>query len=129
MVSTSIILIIAIGGGSILFGLLFGSWIYRSIGRPLNDLIVLSDTVAKGDLRVEHRSDRKDEIGSVQRSMGSMVTSIRGITGRIKGATDSVASNSEELSATADTAGRGLKRPDCPDRAGCHRHNRDVPNN
>lgn len=107
VVRFSTVLVGGIGLGAVLFGVLFGIWIYRSIARPLGQLIVVSDRVAKGDLSTDLDTTGKDEVGKVQASMAAMVTNLRGMVGRIKDATGSLASSSEELSATASSMERG----------------------
>lgn len=107
MVRFSTSLIAAIGLGAIAFGILFGAWIYRSISRPLGQLIGAAEEVAQGHLSLRLDTGSGDEIGKVQASMGAMVGNLREIVGKIKDATQSLASSSEELSATANTLERG----------------------
>ncbi|MBI5657383.1 MAG: methyl-accepting chemotaxis protein [Geobacter sp.] len=109
MVRFSITLIAAIGIGAILFGILFGAWIYRSIAHPLNQLIGAAEQVAKGDLSLHLDKSGNDEVGKVQSSMGTMVDNLQGIVGKIKDATQSLASSSEELSATSNALERGAE--------------------
>lgn len=107
MVRFSTSLIAAIGIGAIVFGILFGAWIYRSISRPLGQLIGAAEEVAQGHLSLKLDTGSKDEIGKVQASMGTMVGNLRDIVGKIKDATQSLAGSSEELSATANTLEKG----------------------
>jgi methyl-accepting chemotaxis protein len=97
----------AISAGTIVVGLIFGIWIYRSIARPLNELVVVSDKVVHGELTGEIGKISKDEVGVVQTHISEMVSNLRDIVGKIKTATGSLASSSEELSATATTLERG----------------------
>lgn len=97
----SIIVTAVISIVAILFGLSFGTWIYRSISKPLNELINVANNVAKGELKTDICALAKDEIGSVYNSMCTMVTNLRSIIEKIRGATDTLASSSEELSSTA----------------------------
>ncbi|RNC70734.1 MAG: methyl-accepting chemotaxis protein [Desulfuromonadales bacterium] len=101
MIRKSLSLIIGIGAGAILFGIIFGFWIYRSISGPLNQMIECAGKVAQGDLSCDMTSSRTDEFGKVQSSLAAMVGNIREMVGRIRGATENLASSSEELSATA----------------------------
>jgi len=101
MIRKSLSLIIGIGVGAILFGIVFGFWIYRSISGPLSHMIECAGKVAQGDLSCDMTSSRTDEFGKVQSSLAAMVGNIREIVGRISGATENLASSSEELSATA----------------------------
>ncbi len=107
MVSFSMALIVAISLGAVVFGVAFGAWVYRSIARPLNQLMRVSDEVAGGDLKSEISVEAHDEVGIVQSSMAKMVNNLRGIVGRIRNATESLASSSEELSATATALEKG----------------------
>lgn len=97
----------AISAGAIVVGLIFGTWIYRSIARPLNELVVVSDKVAHGELTGETGKISKDEVGVVQTHISEMVSNLRDIVGKIKTATGSLASSSEELSATSATLDKG----------------------
>ena len=107
MVRFSMALIGAISIGAVVFGIAFGTWVYRSIAKPLNRLMHISDEVAGGDLKSEITVDTRDEVGIVQSSMAKMVGNLRGIVGKIRSATESLASSSEELSATAVALEKG----------------------
>jgi methyl-accepting chemotaxis protein len=107
MVHFTTALIAAISLGAVLFGILFGVWVYRSISRPLNQLIEVSQSVARGELAVAIDTSNKDEIGKVQCAMAEMVKNLREMVGRIKSATQSLASSSRELSDTATVLERG----------------------
>ncbi|GFO60753.1 hypothetical protein GMST_30780 [Geomonas silvestris] len=107
MVHYSIGLIGAISLGAVLFGILFGAWVYRSISRPLSQLIQVSQSVAQGDLAVEISVHSQDEIGKVQGAMAEMVRNLREMVGKIMAATASLARNSRELSGTAELLERG----------------------
>jgi methyl-accepting chemotaxis protein len=109
MVRFSMLLIGAISIGAVVFGIAFGAWVYRSIAKPLNQLIKVSDEVASGDLKSEIAAHAHDEIGRVQTSMAAMVGNLRGIVGKIRVATESLAGSSEELAATATTLERGSR--------------------
>ncbi|MBJ6752345.1 methyl-accepting chemotaxis protein [Geomonas anaerohicana] len=109
MVRFSTLLIAAISLGAVLFGIIFGIWVYRSISRPLAQLLSVSQAVAKGDLAVQIDSKSGDEVGKVQLAMGEMVHNLRGMVGKIKDATQSLASSSEELSATAVALEQGAE--------------------
>jgi methyl-accepting chemotaxis protein len=107
MVRFSTILIAAIGIGAIVFGIVFGTWIYRSVSKPLNELILGAEQIANGNLLCSKNEMSKDEIGMVQQSMYKMVNNLRDIVGKMKTSTESLASSSEELSATADALQKG----------------------
>ncbi len=103
--STSLIVIISLG--AFMFASAFGTWMYRSISKPLNHLIGVSDDIAHGNLKSEASTQSDDEVGTVRSSMQKMVTNLRDIVGKITTATISLASNSEELSATAASLEKG----------------------
>lgn len=107
MVRFSSLLIIGISIGAVIFGIAFGTWIYGSISGALKQLLALSRRVAEGDLSANMEVKSKDEIGLVQEAMGTMVSNLQGMVGRIKQATDGLASSSEELSATAMALEKG----------------------
>ncbi|MBI5056008.1 MAG: methyl-accepting chemotaxis protein [Nitrospirae bacterium] len=101
MVGYSTALMGFISVAALVFGIGFGIWVYRSIAKPLIHLIQASDEVSRGNLKDELCVNSGDEIGTVQSSMAKMVNNLRGIVGKMRTATDGLASSSEELSATA----------------------------
>lgn len=107
MVRFSTILIAAIGVGAVIFGIAFGTWIYRSVSKPLNELIWGADQIAQGNLTCARTEYTKDEIGMVHKSMCKMIENLREMVGKMKTTTGTLASSSEELSATATTIERG----------------------
>ncbi len=102
IVQTSITLLIAISVAAIVIGILFGIWVFRSVSRPLGDLIRVTDSVAGGDLHTGNMQHSSDEFGQVQASMEKMVLNLRDMAGKITDSTTTIASSSEELSATAN---------------------------
>ena len=107
MVRFSTILIAAIGIGAVIFGIVFGTWIYRSVAKPLNELIWGADQIAQGNLTCARTEYTKDEIGMVHKSMCKMIENLREIVGKMKTSTGTLASSSEELSATAISLEKG----------------------
>jgi methyl-accepting chemotaxis protein len=108
MVRFSTILIVIIGLGSVIFGIFFGTWIYRSVSKPLNELIEGSEQISQGNLIFSKNEHSNDEIGTVQKSMSQMVSNLREIIGKIKTSTSTLANSSEELSATAISFEKGF---------------------
>lgn len=109
MVRFSIVLIVGISIGAVVFGIAFGTWIYRSVSRPLNEMIWEAEQIAEGNLTCSKNEKVKDEIGLVQQSMCTMIDNLREIVGKIKTSTSILASNSEELSVTADALEKGSR--------------------
>ena len=107
MIRKSLSLILIIGGSAILFGIVFGIWMYRAISSPLSRLLTTANQIASGNLNCTVSADQNDEIGLVQKAMAEMVVSLRQIAKEIGQATDTLASSSEELSATATSLEHG----------------------
>lgn len=101
MVKSSITLLIAIGIAAAVIGVLFGVWVFRSISKPLGQLIQVSDSVAGGNLHISDIRHSNDEFGQVQISMGKMVENLREMVGRISDSTTTVATSADGLSVTA----------------------------
>ncbi len=107
MVRVSAILVVLISIGAIIFGITFGTWVYKSIASPLDQLMKVSNGVANGDLKCMISANSNDEVGTVQTSVAKMVTNLRDIVGRMLTATSSLAISSEQLSATATLLDKG----------------------
>lgn len=107
MVRNSTVVVILIGVFAVAFGIGFGAWIYRSISKPLSGLIEVTEEIAAGKLGHAMKAGAHDEIGRVENSMDKMVTNLKGIVGKIRYATESLASSSEELIATARSLDEG----------------------
>lgn len=101
MVKTSIVLLLAIGSVAAIIGTFFGIWGFRSVIKPLNQLITVAESVADGNLHVSDINKSNDEFGQVQGAMDKMVHNLRDMVGRISDSTATVASSSEELASTA----------------------------
>ncbi len=102
MVKTSIVLLLAIGSAAAIIGTFFGVWGFRSVIKPLNQLITVAESVADGNLHVSDIRKSSDEFGQVQGAMEKMVHNLREMVGRISVSTATVASSSEELASTAN---------------------------
>lgn len=95
---------------SVMAGFLFGFWIYRSISRPLAQLLSTTKHIANGDLTDILTSSSKDEVGQVQSSVGEMMRNLREILQKIHGVTDNLAASSYQLSGTAQSLESGAQR-------------------
>ena len=102
MVKSSIVLLIAIGSVAAIIGTFFGVWGFRSVIKPLNQLITVAESVAGGNLNIGTIQKNNDEFGQVQGAMEKMVHNLRDMVGRISDSTATVASSSEELACTAN---------------------------
>ncbi|MCX8022823.1 MAG: methyl-accepting chemotaxis protein [Syntrophorhabdaceae bacterium] len=110
VVRYSTLSIVAIGIVATLFGIVFSTWIYRSISYPIRRLINVAEEIASGNLSHEMDVSSRDEIGQVEASMAKMVTALKDIVGKIRSATSSLATSSEELSATARSLDKGSEQ-------------------
>jgi methyl-accepting chemotaxis protein len=102
MVKTSIVLLLTIGSVAAIIGTFFGVWGFRSVIKPLNQLITVAESVADGNLNASIIHKSNDEFGQVQSAMEKMVHNLRDMVGRIRDSTATVASSSEELASTAN---------------------------
>jgi methyl-accepting chemotaxis protein len=109
MVKTSIVLLLAIGSVAAIIGTFFGVWSFRSVIKPLNQLITVAESVAAGNLHVSDINRSNDEFGQVQGAMDKMVHNLRDMVGRITDTTATVASSSEELASTASELERNSR--------------------
>lgn len=101
IVKTSISLLVIISIGAAVAGIAIGGWVFKSVSSPLTQLITVSDHVANGDLKEVVLRSTKDEFGRVLSSMGTMVTNLREMAGKISTSTTTMATSADELAATA----------------------------
>ena len=110
MIRLGTIVVVVVGVLAVVVGIGLGAWIYRSISRPLSRLISVTEDIAAGNLNHEITEAAGDEVGRVEASMAKMVASLKDIVGKIRYATESLASSSEELSATACSLDEGSEQ-------------------
>ena len=82
MTRFSMFIIIGISIGAAVIGIIFGLWIFRSIDKPLESIIAISEDIANGNLTREAK-EGTDEIGRLSASMNNMVLSFGGVIGKI----------------------------------------------
>nr|WP_095151757.1 methyl-accepting chemotaxis protein [Pseudomonas sp. Irchel s3b5] len=90
------------------FGLLAGWAITRQIIIPLNQTLAVAQRVASGDLTQNLISQRRDELGQLQRAMQSMTQGLRELIGGISDGVTQIASAAEELSAVTEQTSAGV---------------------
>src|SRR5690349_8669440 len=83
---------IALALGSILAWLLT-----RSIVQPIDEALLIADTVASGDLSQEFETDRGGDFGRLLRGMGEMEDTLTDVVTRIKESTDSIVTASQQI--------------------------------
>jgi methyl-accepting chemotaxis protein len=90
------------------FGLLAAWAITRQIVIPLNQTLKVAERVAAGDLTQNLISERRDELGQLQRAMQSMTLGLRELIGGISNGVTQIASAAEELSAVTEQTSAGV---------------------
>lgn len=78
-------------------------WVTRSITRPLNVAVNISNQLAEGDLTARIEVTSKDETGQLLAAMQNMVGKLSHIVTEVRSASDNLSSASEEVSATAQS--------------------------
>ncbi|KAB1442149.1 methyl-accepting chemotaxis protein [Pseudodesulfovibrio senegalensis] len=82
----------------------------RSVITPINEALVLANTVASGDMTVEIDTSQTDEPGKLSAALGTMTSRLDGIVGQVKEGAQSVASGSVEISGSAQSLADGATR-------------------
>ncbi|WP_136515404.1 methyl-accepting chemotaxis protein [Geomonas edaphica] len=106
----SMTLIVVIALVSAIVGNLVGMWIFRTISRPIGELIAMAEQAAEGNLAVQISATSSDEVGRVQGAMARMLGSLRNVVGKIGEATSTLAASSEQMAATAGVLEDGAAR-------------------
>ena len=73
--------------------------ITRSIVQPTQGLVQQLERVARGDLTVQAQTDRHDEVGDLQRALGSTVKALQAVVGDVRAGVDSVTTASNQIAA------------------------------
>ncbi|MCB1906904.1 MAG: HAMP domain-containing protein [Rhodocyclaceae bacterium] len=94
---------LSIAGGALVLGILLGVLITRAITRPLKRATQISEQLAEGDLSVQIDVDSRDETGQLLLAMQRMTERLAQVVGEVRGGAHSLASASQEVSATAQS--------------------------
>jgi len=78
-------------------GLVLSFVLVRSITRPLNRAVELSDAIAAGNLTVSADDDRQDEFGHLLRSVSQMAARLRSLVAEVRSGVDSMSNASVEI--------------------------------
>ncbi|MDQ3200551.1 MAG: methyl-accepting chemotaxis protein [Pseudomonadota bacterium] len=88
---------------------LFAAWfITRQIVTPLNEALKVAERIAAGDLTHNLASQRRDELGQLQRAIQSMTQGLRVLISGIGEGVTQIASAAEELSAVTEQTSAGV---------------------
>jgi methyl-accepting chemotaxis protein len=107
--SIQLISLAAISAVSIGVALFFAIFIAKLIKKCLNELKTTLEKVAQGDLSVEAKVESRDELGMISQSVNEAIRSIKRLIAESKTISSSLASSSEQLSATTEEISRNLK--------------------
>jgi methyl-accepting chemotaxis protein len=90
-------LLLAMGALALLLGSAIAWALTRSVTQPMREAMADAARIAKGNLSVEARVDRNDEVGALQRTIDQTRQSLSGMVGQIRLATDSIGVASAEI--------------------------------
>ena len=96
-------LMLGLSGGAIVLGALIAWLLTRSITRPLNEAVQITNRLAEGDLTVKVNATTKDETGQVLQAMQNMIGKLSQVVTDVNSGAQALSSASEEVSATAQS--------------------------
>ncbi|MBI5109171.1 MAG: MCP four helix bundle domain-containing protein [Rhodocyclales bacterium] len=96
-------LIISLALAAFVLGALLAFFITRSITRPVNEALGLTQRMADGDLTVRIDNVSTDEIGQMLTAQQGLIAKLNQIIGEVKGAADALANAAGQVSATAQS--------------------------
>jgi len=82
---------------AVAFAIGAGVLVTRSILRPIDQAIALTDSVAAGDLTSKLEVSGKDEISHLLQALGGMSQKLEFIVGRVRSSSDSIATGSAQI--------------------------------
>ena len=95
--ATSRVLMLALEGLILAFGILCSWFLTVSIIRPLRTAVDVSRRVAQGDLTAEFKAESRDETGRLLQALQEMNGSLRSIVANVRGATETITTASGEI--------------------------------
>ena len=99
---------LGITGAALLLGALAAWLIAGQIVKPLRKALAVANRIAEGDLSQDLHTQRRDELGQLQRSMTQMTLNLRSLIGTISDNARQIASAAEELSAVTEQTRTGV---------------------
>ena len=105
----SIITLISAGLGAVLFNVLIGTWVTRSITGPLGTAVAVANKVAAGELDVQVKSTSVDETGQLLTALGRMVDNLAGTVRQVRQAACQVHDSSQILVASSSSLDDGAR--------------------
>lgn len=98
-VASSVDLMMIVTIAALLVGILVAFIISRQITRPLRQTLATTEQIARGDLTVVIDTQRKDELGQLQKAMGAMASNLRTMIGEIRSGVSEVSHAAAEINA------------------------------
>jgi len=95
---------------ALVIGLLASVAISRQITAPLALTVDLARRIAKGDLTVQARSARKDELGDLQNAMQEMAQNLNTLVQGIGNGVTQISTSAEKLSAMSEQTSAGVRQ-------------------
>jgi methyl-accepting chemotaxis protein len=81
----------------LLMGIMLAALTVRSITRPLDEAVRVTDAITAGDLTIDVRDERKDELGHLLRSLSAMAAHLRGVVSEVRSGVESVSTASTQI--------------------------------
>ena len=94
---SSVVWLLALAAGAILFGAFVAWSITRSITVPLNEAVRIAQTVANGDLSSTIVVHSKDETGRLLQALKDMNANLQKIVSEVRTGTDTIATASSQI--------------------------------
>lgn len=92
---------------AVLLGVVFSSFIQRSITRPLGSFMQFVERVGQGDLTQQAPVTGADELSDLGRSLNQMVTGLKEVAGQTRGAAENLSSATTEILASTQQQAAG----------------------
>ncbi len=103
-------IILAVTLAALVMGGLFAWLITRGIVNPLKLLVLQANRIADGDLSLDIRHRRKDELGELMDCMQAMTLNLRHLVGELDQSASHIASSAQELSAVSEQSRSGVNQ-------------------
>nr|WP_040292516.1 methyl-accepting chemotaxis protein [Acetonema longum] len=91
-------------------GITIGFFAARSIARPVNQLAMMAQKVARGDLTEQITVNRQDEIGQLAVAFNLMIEQLTSLIRQISSNAEQVAAASEELTASSEQSAQAANQ-------------------
>ncbi|WP_277758579.1 methyl-accepting chemotaxis protein [Pseudomonas sp. A34-9] len=95
---------------ALVIGLFASVVISRQITAPLALTVELARRIAKGDLTVQAKSNRKDELGDLQNAMQDMAQNLNTLVQGIGNGVTQISTSAEKLSAMSEQTSAGVRQ-------------------